>query len=436
MWGWVWASASAGAASEDGVRALREGRLDDAVELLTAASVAQPTDVEVWWELGWAAWGKGDPRAAAAAWEQVRALDPGHADLDLWLGAAKVRATLAGVTVPTAPPPLEATERTIRIVAGGDTMMGSDLRRGPAGLAPGNGETLFDDVRALFQGADVAYLNLEGPLADDLPSTKCSPGSTACYAFRTPTRYADALAGIGLDLGQLANNHAFDVGAEGNASTMKALDAKGIGHAGRWGDVAQIERNGVKIALVAAHSGSCCLNVNDLEEVRRQVALADETADVVVFGFHGGREGSDYRHVPRELEIAWGERRGDVYALSHAAIDAGADLVIGTGPHVLRGMEVYQGRLIAYSLGNFMGYKQFGTGGGYSGRTVVLDATLADNGVLVAAKLHPMALDGSSIPRPDPTGAALGDIRELSAADFPETGVRVDPDGTVHWGAK
>lgn len=432
--GVAWWAAVAMGASQDGVQALREGRLDDAVTLLGAAVAADPTDVEAWWELGWAAWSEGDPAAAAQAWERVEALRPDHPDLGQWLSAARVRARLASVPVPAVPPATEATARTLRFVAGGDTMMGSDLRRGAAGLAPGSGETLFDAVRELFRSADVAFLNLEGPLADDLPSTKCSPGSTACYAFRTPTRYAEALASIGLDLGQLANNHAFDVGAEGNASTMRALDAKGIAHAGRWGDVGRVERGGVKVALVAAHSGSCCLNVNDLEEVKKQVAEADRDADVVVFAFHGGREGSEYRHVPKELEIAWGERRGDVYALAHAAVDAGADLVIGTGPHVLRGMEVYQGRLVAYSLGNFMGYKQFGTGGGYSGRTVVLDATLADNGVLVSARLHPMALDGSSVPHPDPSGAALQDIRELSTADFPETGVRVAPDGTLSWG--
>jgi poly-gamma-glutamate capsule biosynthesis protein CapA/YwtB (metallophosphatase superfamily) len=430
----AWWGLAASAATDDGVRALREGRVDDAVGLLAEAVAADPTDAEGWWQLGWAAWTLGDPRAAAEAWGRVEALEPSRPDLGTWLQAARVRARLASVPLPTAPPPTAPTARTVRVVAGGDTMMGSDLRRGAAGLAPGDGASLFDDTRALFQAADVAFLNLEGPLADDLPSTKCAPGSTACYAFRTPTRYAAALEGIGLDLAQLANNHAFDLGVEGNATTMRALDARGIAHAGRWGDVGYVERGGLRIALVAAHSGTCCLNVNDLPEVQRQIALADEQSDLVVFAFHGGREGAAYRNVPKELEIAWGERRGDVHALARAAVDAGADLVIGTGPHVLRAMEVYQGRLIAYSLGNFMGYRQFGTGGGPTGRTVALDATLADNGVLVSARLHPLALDGASIPRPDPTGAALQDIRELSAADFPETGVRVAADGALSWG--
>jgi hypothetical protein len=214
---------------------------------------------------------------------------------------------------------------------------------------------------------------------------------------------------------------------------MKALDAVGIAHAGRWGDVARIERDGVKIAMVAAHSGVCCLNVNEIRELQAAVVEADRDADIVVFSFHGGREGADARHVPGKVEVAWGERRGDSKALAHAVIDAGADLVLGHGPHVLRAMEVYRGRLIAYSLGNFMGYRQFGTAGGYGGRTVLLEAELAGNGVLVSARLHPIALDGESIPRPDPAGEGLQHVRELSAADFPETGVKVAPDGTLSW---
>jgi hypothetical protein len=197
--------------------------------------------------------------------------------------------------------------------------------------------------------------------------------------------------------------------------------------------VARIERDGVKIAMVAAHSGLCCLNVNEIRELQAAVAEADRDADLVVFSFHGGREGSDARHVPGEVEVAWGEKRGDQEALSHAVIDAGADLVLGHGPHVLRAMEVYRGRLIAYSLGNFMGYKQFGTAGGYGGRTVLLEAELAGNGVLVSARLHPMALDGESIPRPDPGKEGLQHVRELSAADFPATGVQVAADGTLSW---
>ncbi len=431
----VLVATAAGGPLQHGVEALEQGRAQEARGLLQQAVEAEPENVEAWWELGWAHWVADDLQGAAQAWSRVEALEPAHPDLGQWLAAARTRASFAGVDASGAEVPTTPDGARIRFVAGGDTMMGSDLRKGAAGLPPGDGDVLFDGVRDLLKGADVAFLNLEGPLADGLPSSKCGPESTSCYAFRTPTRFAGALQRVGLDLASLANNHASDLGTAGHQSTMDALDAVGIAHAGRYGDVGTFEVSGLKVALVAAHSGACCLSVNDLDEVRAAVALAERDHDLVVFSFHGGAEGAKARHVPGEVELAWGEKRGDVKALAHAAIDAGADLVLGHGPHVLRAMEVYRGRLIAYSLGNFMGYRQFGTAGGYGGRTVLLDAELAANGVLVSARLHPLALDGESVPHPDPSGAALADVRDLSKADFPETGVRVAAGGALSWGS-
>lgn len=421
---------------EDGRAALAAGRAEEAAQHLERAVAESPDAPDPWWELGWARWARDDFQGAAQAWTRVEVLQPQRDELQAWLGAARTRAALGAV--PAVDPPVEtaASAKRVSFAAAGDTMMGSDLRKGAAGLAPGDGEGILADVASLFQAADVAFLNLEGPLADGLPSTKCGPSSSNCHAFRTPTRYARALVSAGIDVASLANNHAQDLGVAGQEATMAALDAVGIAHAGRYGDVARLERDGVVIAVLAAHSGSCCLNVNRPEEIAAAVRQADVWADLVVLSFHGGAEGSGARHVPGKVEVAWGESRGDVRALSRAAVDAGADLVIGHGPHVLRGMEVYRGRLIAYSLGNFTGFRQFGTQGGLGGTSVIVEATLADNGVLVSARLHALALDGESVPHPDPAGAAWAQIRELSAADFPETGVRVGSDGALAWGPK
>jgi hypothetical protein len=432
---WMTGAAMAGP-YEDGVAALRGGKLSSALSLLQQAVDADPDHTEAWWELGWARWNASDMAGASKAWAEVQRLEPTHEDLGFWLAAAKARAEYKAFQDPLPAVETSPSSGELRFAAAGDTMMGSDLARGEAGLAPGNGDILFAGVKDLFTTVDVAFLNLEGPLADGIPSKKCGPESTSCYAFRTPTRYAGALQRAGIDIASLANNHAFDVGSAGQESSMKALDGVGIAHAGRYGDTGLIERKGLKVALVAAHSGSCCLNVNNLDEVKAAVALADKQADLVLFSYHGGAEGAEHRHVRGQTEVAWGEKRGNVKELAHAAIDAGADLVLGHGPHVLRAMEVYKGRLIAYSLGNFMGYKQFGTGGGYGGNTVILDATLASNGVLLEAKLHPVVLSGESIPSIVPGGAGLQHVRELSAEDFPETGVRVADDGTLSWGSR
>src|SRR4029079_4437742 len=98
---------------------------------------------------------------------------------------------------------------------------------------------------------------------------------------------------------------------------------------------------------------------------------ADRWADLVVVTMHAGAEGSDHQHVRPGNECFLGENRGNSVAFAHSVVRAGADLVVGTGPHVLRGMEWYRGRLIAYSLGNFAGYDVFSLGGPLSPRPVL-----------------------------------------------------------------
>jgi len=429
-----WIACALAGPYEQGVAALKANDAVRARSLLTQAVEAEPDHLRAHWELGWAHWVAGDFAATSRAWSRVEELDPDFEDVAFWRQAAATRAELAAVEL-TLPSVEESPsgQGPVRIVAAGDTMMGSDLRRGPRGLPPNEGRELFADVASVLSAGDLTFLNLEGPLADGLPSTKCGPTSSSCYAFRTPTAFAARLAEAGVDVVSLANNHAFDLGPAGQSSTMAALDAAGVAHAGRYGDVGPVQAGGASVAVVAAHSGACCLNVNRIEEVQAAIRLADASHDLVVLSFHGGAEGAGARHVPGRTEIAWGEHRGDVKALARAAVDAGADLVVGHGPHVLRAMEVYRGRLIAYSLGNFTGYAQFGTGGGVSGHTVVLDATLDGNGALVSARLHPIRLDERSVPRPDPAGTGLGHVRELSAADFPTTGVQVADDGSLRW---
>ncbi len=82
-----------------------------------------------------------------------------------------------------------------------------------------------------------------------------------------------------------------------------------------------------------------------------------QQCDIVIVSFHGGGEGTGFEHVPFKIESYNNEKRGDVHAFAHNAIDAGADLILGNGPHVCRAMELYKNRLIAYSLGNFCTYR-------------------------------------------------------------------------------
>jgi poly-gamma-glutamate capsule biosynthesis protein CapA/YwtB (metallophosphatase superfamily) len=152
--------------------------------------------------------------------------------------------------------------------------------------------------------------------------------------------------------------------------------------------------------------------------------------DIVLVSFHGGAEGRAMTRVPRETEIFYGEERGDVYAFAHAVIDAGADVVLGHGPHVPRAVEVYRGRFIAYSLGNFWTYGRFNLSDLASVAPVV-DLELARDGRLIEARIHSIRQEGGGVPRIDDSGAAARAVAELTSLDFPESTLRFGLDGVI-----
>jgi hypothetical protein len=160
---------------------------------------------------------------------------------------------------------------------------------------------------------------------------------------------------------------------------------------------------------------------------RAVVRLARRHAGAVVVIIHAGAEGADQLHTPYGAQFYLGENRGDARAFAHAVIDAGASIVLGSGPHVIRGVERYRGRLIAYSLGNFVGYHTL-AGGGVLDDSAILWATLDPRGRLLAARWIPITLVGG-LPRPDRTGASTNLVRTLSAQDFPIDHWNIRSDG-------
>jgi capsule synthesis protein PGA_cap len=314
----------------------------------------------------------------------------------------------------------------------GDVMLGSAFPDETGGLLPpDDGARLLEEVGPILRAADVAFGNLEGPLVDSGTSEKCArskPGR--CYAFRVPTRYGKYLADAGFDVMSVANNHAGDFGEAGRASTRSILDALGIRHAGAPGEIARLEVRGTRIALVAFSTSSGTNDLRDLAEAARLVKAAREGADLVVVSFHGGAEGADRQHVPQGREEFLGEDRGDVRAFAHAVVDAGADLVVGHGPHVVRAMELYRGRLVAYSLGNFATYGGFNLSGP-NGLSLVLEVRLAPDGAFLGGKVHPARQERPGGPRLDPSGAVIPVVRRLSQEDFGASAVRVGDDGAL-----
>jgi len=168
--------------------------------------------------------------------------------------------------------------------------------------------------------------------------------------------------------------------------------------------------------------------VNDHEKAALLVKAVDKEHDLVVVSFHGGAEGSKALHVPDGREKFYGEDRGHLREFTHIVVDAGADLVLGHGPHVLRGMEVYNDRLIAYSLGNFATYGRFNLSGNL-GVGAVLEVVMDADGRFVTGKVLPTKQEGEGVAVQDAGGKAIDLIRMLSADDFPGTAVKVAQDG-------
>ncbi len=286
----------------------------------------------------------------------------------------------------------------VTIAAVGDIVMGTTSNPPPA-----RGRTFFDAVTADLAG-DVVLGNLEGTLSVG-GSSKCGAGSTNCYAFQTPPSYAAWLEKAGFTVLNLANNHAFDYGRSGQAQTIAALERHRLAMTGRPGQIAYQKVGEMKVAIVGFAPYRWAQSLTSIPAARRLVKKAAATADVVIVTMHAGAEGVDHTHVRPGTERYLGENRGNVVAFSHAVVESGADLVIGHGPHVLRGMEWYRGRLIAYSLGNFAGYKVFSLGGPLS-VSGILRITLRGDGAFDSGTLVPTMLGryGAARARPGRAG--------------------------------
>jgi hypothetical protein len=336
-------------------------------------------------------------------------------------------------------PPEPAPPETVTVVAVGDIMMGSDFPTPllhPA-LVPGApADAVLDDrLLDILRGADLAVGNMEGTLFDGTGPHKTCNDPSACYVFRSPEHYAAILADAGFDLMALANNHSGDFAEAGRDATAAALARHGIGSAGIDAPgmrtaTATLE-GGYRVGFVAFAPNWGTLPIADIPRAARLVADLSETHDLVVVGFHGGAEGRGYTRVPRTTEMFLGENRGDVFAFSRAMVDAGADLVVGHGPHVPRAVEVYRERLIAYSLGNFWTYGRMNIRG-LGGVGPVVEATMAPDGDLLAARIHGTRQVDRGVPRFDPSNEAARVIADLTAADFPEVPLEFAPDGSLY----
>lgn len=264
--------------------------------------------------------------------------------------------------------------KVICVAAVGDIMMGGAALQT---IQERGCDYPFDSTRAVLQVADLAVANLEAPF-----TTRGSPFAKT-FTFRVPPAWAVALRNAGFDVLNLANNHTMDYGQEGLFDTMAVLDSLGLLHCGAGADDSAAAAPAVPavagktVAFLGfsttfpeefwatrGRAGTCFPFQQRMERAIRQ---SRAQADHVVVSFHWGAE---LATMPKDYQRL----------LAHKAIDLGAELVLGHHAHVLQGMEIYRGRLIAYGLGNFV----FGSRSESSRESIILKVYFDDKGPVLA----------------------------------------------------
>jgi capsule synthesis protein PGA_cap len=315
--------------------------------------------------------------------------------------------------------PLETKSRidTISISIVGDLMLGSNYPSNIYLPSPEEGNIL-QYAMPFLRTTDMRIGNLECAVSDTVRVFKECGTSSQCYAFRCPFRIAQWYKDAGFDYLNLANNHSFDFGMPGAESTLRFLMRNNIRTSGvlqhPW-DTLTIKHTRFGFVSFAPHNN--CLDLNEDSLVNASISSLRPMCDVLIVFFHGGGEGAARKHTPYNHEIFLEQDRGDVRHFAHECVNAGADLVIGSGPHVVRGMETYKQKLIAYSLGNFATYHLFNLKPPLN-QAPILQVRITGKGVLVSNKILSFIQQGEGIPMPDSAAMAYEMIRSLSIEDF------------------
>lgn len=323
------------------------------------------------------------------------------------------------VTVQQAQPDSARVKKdTISIVAVGDIMLGSAYPS-KSNLPPDDAKNSFQNVSSLLKG-DIVFGNLEGCFLNTGKSTKCRDTSgNSCFAFRMPERYAGLYKEAGFNLVSIANNHVGDFGIKGRTRTTEILDSLNIKYAGLLSHpYAIFEKDSVKYGFCAFAPNENTVSINNIDSAKTLVSAIKKQVDIMIVSFHGGGEGARFEHVRRANEIFYNENRGNVYAFAHAVIDAGADIVLGHGPHVSRAVEVYKNKFITYSMGNFCTYGMFSLKGP-SGTAPLFNIRLNSKGDFLFADVTSVKQNKVSRLSVDTSHAAFKKIASLTNTDFP-----------------
>jgi hypothetical protein len=326
---------------------------------------------------------------------------------------------------------IKAVPDSICIAAVGDIMLGTSYPDSRT-LPPDGAKNSFKNVLNEWRDADVKFGNLEGTLLDTgMPAHFKLHQLSKSWLFRMPVSYGNVLKQAGFNLVSLANNHINDFDNNGRISTTKTLDSLGIHYGGLYTNPTSVFKiNGITYGFCAFSPNGTTLPLLNLKMQRAIISRLKQQCDIVIVSFHGGGEGVAYEHIPCTFEKFFTENRGDVHAFAHNAIDAGADIIFGNGPHICRAMEMYKNRLIAYSLGNFCTSRSVSISG-ICGMAPVLKVYLNKKGEFLRGQIiaNTQSRDKGTVP--DSLKRAVSRIKMLTATDFEQPGLRITDDGWI-----
>ncbi len=254
---------------------------------------------------------------------------------------------------PSRTPDTVEKDRPITLFFGGDVLLSGGMI-GMIGAQEDYTNIFAAELAEISRAADLCMINLEMPF-----SLRGVAMEGKQYTFRADPKYVSFLDYMGADVVTLANNHTLDFGRDALADTLTTLDEAGIGRVGAGADIEEAaapyiaEIRGKTVAVFGAsrvvpstswyadEDKSGLFTCYDSRRLLAGIEAARESADHIIVYIHWGEE---LEPLPQPYQTS----------LAYACIDAGADVVIGSHPHVLQGLEIYKGKLIAYSLGNFV----------------------------------------------------------------------------------
>lgn len=307
------------------------------------------------------------------------------------------------VVLPEVPTP-PAEEKTLSIGWVGDIVPADALYN----------ESVFNFVKEYTQAPDLMIGNLEATFARDDRVSKCTWIQGRCHAFRGDPNFATSLSDAGFDVISLINNHALDFGIEGLTDTEDVLRSAGIPFISQNNRTLSLEKNGYAIGILGVSSTPPTRYILDYEYITAEIEKLKKENDIVILIFHGGSEGSTKTVVTGEYEFLGTENRGNVQKVAHTAINAGADIVLGSGPHVLRKMEYYKDGVIVYSAGNFVGGNEKLLTKGALGISGIFNIFVQDKEPRLRHSIDSVILSKEGVPYLDPVEQGKILVEQLS----------------------